>query len=175
MMLGAEEARRLVRATGRTPLEVASRAADDDGVDAMTPSTKSAVSQLRRVQKIQKLLNRTVTDDEEEESFDDDDDLEEKEVETNHKEEEESYFGWGMKKLVNGLKDLGNSSGSTPEEENDENTKPRSASPPPPPPKNIPKLKGGKNIVRDKSPERRYVDVMSQFNTTATTSNSKKN
>ena len=175
MMLGAEEARRLVRATGRSPLEVASRAADDDGVDAMTPSTKSAVSQLRRVQKIQKLLNRTVTDDDEEESFDDDDDLEEKEVETNHKEEEESYFGWGMKKLVNGLKDLGNSSGSTPEEENDENTKPRSASPPPPPPKNIPKLKGGKNIVRDKSPERRYVDVMSQFNTTATTSNSKKN
>ena len=80
-----------------------------------------------------------------------------------------------LKKLVNGLKDLGNSSGSTPEEENYENTKPRSASPPPPPPKNIPKLKGGKNIVRDKSPERRYVDVMSQFNTTATTSNSKKN
>ena len=35
MMLGAEEARRLVRATGRTPLEVASRAADDDGVDAI--------------------------------------------------------------------------------------------------------------------------------------------
>ena len=80
--------------------------------------------------------------------------------------------------LVKGLKDLWNSSGSSThdaEEENDENTKPRSASPPPPPPKNLPKLKGGKNIVRDKSPERRYVDVMSQFNTTAATSNSKKN
>ena len=164
MMLGAEEARRLVRATGRTPLEVASRAADDDGVDAMTPSTKSAVSQLRRIQKIQRILNRTVIDDEY-----DDDDLEE---ETNHKEE--SYFGWGMKKLVNGLKDLGNSSGHDAEEENDENTKPRSVSPPPPPPKNLPKLKGG-GVVRDKSPERRYVDVMSQFNTTTTSTNSKKN
>ena len=64
-------------------------------------------------------------------------------------DEEESFFDDDDDdRFFFGLKDLG--SGSTS------------------PPKNLPKLKGGKNIVRDKSPERRYVDVMSQFNTTAT-------
>ena len=70
-----------------------------------------------------------------------------------------------MKKLVQGLKDLNGHD----DEGNDENTAPRSTSPPPPPPKHHPIKPKGNNIVRDKSPERRYVDVMSQFNTTTKT------
>jgi len=163
MQVGAIEARRLVKATGRTPLEVASTAATDDGEIAMTPSTGAAVSQLRRMEKIQRILNSTSESSSEEEE-----EIEEKEEEVEEEKEEieekESYFGWGMKRLVKGFADLNATLDD--DDDDDENTAPRSTSPPPPPPpKHV--LKNNtttKNIVRDKSPERRYVDVMSQLN-----------
>ena len=115
------------------------------------------------MEKIQRILNSTSESSSEEEE-----EIEEKEEEIEEGKEEieenESYFGWGMKRLVKGFADLNATLDD--DDDDDDNTAPRSTSPPPPPPpKHV--LKNNtttKNIVRDKSPERRYVDVMSQLN-----------